>query len=120
MLKIEIKNSFYSDNPEKFINKTNIIFEQDRLEYKLQFDKDNIIISSPINKKINFNFNSKIQLKPFFFKCMRLLFLDATFGHPSFCLMFPNLLHTRFAKGWLELRRCNSPIALCLKGSWGF
>ncbi len=64
---IEIKNSFYSDNTKKFTNKTNIIYEQDRLEYKFQFDKDKIIISSPTNKKINFNFNSKIQLKPFFF-----------------------------------------------------
>ena len=64
---IEIKNSFYSDNTKKFTNKTNIIYEQDRLEYKFQFDRDKIIISSPTNKKINFNFNSKIQLKPFFF-----------------------------------------------------
>ena len=64
---IEIKNSFYFDNSKKFTNQTEIIYQQDRLEYKFQFDKDNITISSPINKKINFNFSSKIQLKPFFF-----------------------------------------------------
>ena len=64
---IEIKNVFEFDNPKVFKGNTQITIAQDKMEYNLKYDNEKIKISSPNNKKSNFNLNSKIQFKPFYF-----------------------------------------------------
>ncbi len=64
---IELKNNFKFKNGNNFIGTTQISYAQDKLEYKLQFSKNKINIFSPKNENINFNLNSEIQLKPFYF-----------------------------------------------------
>ena len=65
---IEIKNFLKFENNNKFSGKSQISYAQDKLEYNILFDNDKIIVSSPSNEKINFNMNSKMQLKPFYFE----------------------------------------------------
>ncbi len=50
-----------------FKGKTEILYAQDKLEYNFSFDKNKIKINSPNKKNINFNINSDIRLKPFYF-----------------------------------------------------
>ena len=64
--KIQIKNIYKYENIKDFTTETFIFYEQDKMQYNLKFENDNIIISS-LNDKTNFNINSKIQLKPFYF-----------------------------------------------------
>ena len=63
---LQIKNIYNYKNLKNFTTDTFISFEQDKMQYNLKFEKDNITISSP-NENTNFNINSKIQLKPFYF-----------------------------------------------------
>ncbi len=65
---IEIKNFLEFENYKKFSGKSQISYGQDKLEYSISFDNNKILVSSPSNQKVNFNINSKIQLKPFFFE----------------------------------------------------
>ena len=65
---IEIKNIVNFDNKHKFTAKSEIAYFQDKLNYKINFDKNKINISSPNKEKTNFNLESKIQLKPFYFE----------------------------------------------------
>mgnify|MGYP001464515735 CR=1 FL=1 len=64
---IELKNIFKFKNGNNFIGTTQISYAQDKLEYEIQFNKNKINIFSPKDKNINFNLNSEIQLKPFYF-----------------------------------------------------
>ena len=64
---IEIKNIFEFNNPKVFTGNTQITYAQDKIEYNLKYENEKINISSPNNKKSNFNLNSKIQFKPFYF-----------------------------------------------------
>ena len=64
---IEIKNIFEFNNPKVFTGNTQITYSQDKIEYNLKYENEKINISSPNNKKSNFNLNSKIQFKPFYF-----------------------------------------------------
>ena len=64
---IEIENLLEYQNPSKFIGKTKISYDQDKLYYNFSFDDNNIKINSPNKKDINFNINSDIRLKPFYF-----------------------------------------------------
>ena len=64
---IELKNIFKFKNGNNFIGTTQISYAQDKLEYEIQFNKNKINILSPKDKNINFNLNSEIQLKPFYF-----------------------------------------------------
>ena len=64
---IEIKNIFEFNNPKEFTGNTQITYAQDKIEYNLKYENEKINISSPNNKKSNFNLNSKIQFKPFYF-----------------------------------------------------
>ena len=65
---IEIVNMIEFENNKKFKGNHKIDFVQDKLEYDLYFDNNVIKISSPNIDKTNFNLESKIQLKPFFFE----------------------------------------------------
>ena len=65
---IEIKNFFEFKNNKKFRGKSQISYSKDKLEHEIKFDNDQIIVSSSNNEKTNFNINSKIQLKPFYFE----------------------------------------------------
>ena len=47
--------------------RSQIFYGQDKLEYQLQYINNIINISSPNKDKTNFNLDSKIQLKPFYF-----------------------------------------------------
>ena len=64
---IEIKNIFKLKENKKFNANTKIIYANDKLEYDLEFKKNIIEIISLNKKDTNFNIDSKIQLKPFYF-----------------------------------------------------
>ncbi len=64
---IEIKNILEFENNKKFNLLSQIFYGQDKLEYQLQYINNIINISSPNKDKTNFNLESKIQLKPFYF-----------------------------------------------------
>ena len=66
--KLEINNNFNYDDFKKFILKSEIVYGQDELEYNILFNDDIINISSPNKDNTNFNLDSKIQLKPFYFE----------------------------------------------------
>ena len=65
--KVEIKNSIEFKKNNKLHGKSQINYRQDKLEYKFQFNNQKIKISSPNNKNTNFNIESIIQLRPFYF-----------------------------------------------------
>ena len=65
---IDIKNTLIFEDKNKFKGNSQISYDQNKLEYDFNFDKDNIDISSPNKKKINFKLDSKIQLSPFYFQ----------------------------------------------------
>ena len=64
---IEIRNLLERQDISTFKGKTEILYAQDKLEYNFSFDKNKIKINSPNKKNINFNINSDIRLKPFYF-----------------------------------------------------
>ncbi len=64
---IEIKNTLEFEKNNKFMGQSQIKYGSDKLEYNFQFDNQKIEISSPNKKDTNFNIDSKIQLKPFYF-----------------------------------------------------
>ena len=64
---IEVQNILKFKSNQKFEGQSQIKYAQNKLEYKYTFDNNNINISSPNKKKINFSLDSKIQLKPFYF-----------------------------------------------------
>ncbi len=64
---IEIKNIFQFKENEKFKAYTKIIYEQDKLEHDLEFNKNKIQITSKNKNDTNFNIDGNIQLKPFYF-----------------------------------------------------
>ena len=64
---IEIKNIFKLKENKKFYVNTKIIYANDKSEYDLEFNKNKIEIISINKKNTNFNIESKIQLKPFYF-----------------------------------------------------
>ena len=64
---IEIKNIFQFKENEKFKAYTKIIYEQDKLEHDLEFNKNKIQIISKNKNDTNFNLDGNIQLKPFYF-----------------------------------------------------
>ena len=64
---IEIKNTLETKDKKKFNGKTEIIYAQDKLKYNFNFIDNQITINSPENKDVNFNINSNIRLKPFYF-----------------------------------------------------
>ena len=66
--KIEINNNFEFKNFKKFNLKSEIIYRQDELKYDILFNDEVINISSPNEENTNFNLDSKIQLKPFYFE----------------------------------------------------
>ncbi len=65
---IEIKNIFKFKENKKFNAQTKIIFGRDKLEYDLEYNNNKIQIISSNKKYTNFNIDSKIQLKPFYFQ----------------------------------------------------
>ena len=65
---IEIKNIFEFDNNKKFKVQSEASYFNDKLKYLTQYDTNKIKISSPNNKKTNYNLDSKIQLNPFYFE----------------------------------------------------
>ena len=67
-LKMQIKNIFQFESKSNFKVQSQIIHEQNKMEYNLVF-KDNIIefIPPKEKKKLNFDLEGKVQLKPFFF-----------------------------------------------------
>ena len=64
---IEIKNTLEFEKNNKFKGKSQINYRQDKLEYNFQFNNQKIKISSPNNENTNFNIDSNIQLRPFYF-----------------------------------------------------
>ena len=64
---IEIKNLLEFENNAKFEGKSEINYRQDKLEYNFQFNNKKIRISSPNKEITNFNIESNIQLRPFYF-----------------------------------------------------
>ena len=64
---IEIKNTLEFEKKDKFLGKSRINYRQDKLEYNFQFNNQKIKISSPNNENTNFNIESNIQLRPFYF-----------------------------------------------------
>ena len=66
--KLEINNNFKLEDFKKFNLKSEIIYGQDELEYNILFNDDIINISSPNKDNKNFNLDSRIQLKPFYFE----------------------------------------------------
>ncbi len=64
---IEIKNIFQFKENEKFKAYTKIIYEQDKIEHDLEFNKNKIQITSKNKNDTNFNIDGNIQLKPFYF-----------------------------------------------------
>ncbi len=64
---IEIKNIFKLKENKKFNANTKITYANDKLQYDLEFNKNKIEIISLNKKDTNFNIDSKIQLKPFYF-----------------------------------------------------
>ncbi len=65
--KVEIKNSIEFKKNNKFHGKSQINYRQDKLEYNFQFNNQNIKIFSQNNEDTNFNIDSDIQLRPFYF-----------------------------------------------------
>ena len=65
--KIEIENRLKFEKNNKFSGKSQINYRQDKLEYNFQFNNKKIKIYSPNNEKINFNIDSNIELRPFYF-----------------------------------------------------
>ena len=66
--KLEINNNFKLADFKKFTLNSQIIYKQDELEYDILFNDEVINISSPNEENTNFNLDSKIQLKPFYFE----------------------------------------------------
>ena len=64
---IEIRNVSKFENKQKFKTQSEIAYSQDKLEYNLEYENGIINITSPDRKQINYNINSKIQFKPFYF-----------------------------------------------------
>ena len=64
---IEIKNNYKFEGEKNFKGSTKIEYEQDKLEYEVNFINDKIKITSPKNKNINFNIDANILLNPFNF-----------------------------------------------------
>ncbi len=64
---IEIKNIFKFKENKQFNIQTKIIYGQDKLKYDLEFNKNKIQIISSNKANTNFNLDSEIQLKPFYF-----------------------------------------------------
>ncbi len=64
---IEIKNLLEFENNAKFEGKSEINYRQDKVEYNFQFNNKKIRISSPNKEITNFNIESNIQLRPFYF-----------------------------------------------------
>ena len=64
---IEIRNVSKFENKQKFKTQSEIVYSQDKLEYNLEYENGTINITSPDRKQINYNINSKIQFKPFYF-----------------------------------------------------
>lgn len=64
---IEIKNIFKLKENKQFNIQTNIIYGRDKLKYDLEFNKNKIQIISSNKANTNFNIDSEIQLKPFYF-----------------------------------------------------
>ena len=64
---IEIKNILEFEKNNKFKGQSFINYGQDKLEYNFQYNNQKIKISSPKTKKTNFNIESDIQLRPFYF-----------------------------------------------------
>ena len=64
---LEIRNIFEFENMENFKGQSNMIFSQNRMEYNLVFE-DNILrfISPKQKKNLNFIFEGKAQLRPFY------------------------------------------------------
>ena len=65
---IQINNKYEFENSKEFNGQTFIDTGQDKVEFNLYFNNNKIKINSPIKKSTNFNINSNIQLKPFFFE----------------------------------------------------
>ena len=65
---IEFKNILEIDDIKKIKSKIQVTFPQDKMEYDIQFNNGKIKISSPNNKKINFNLDSEVNLAPFYFE----------------------------------------------------
>ena len=64
---IEIKNNSKFENLNEFSTKSQIFYSQDKMNYYLQFKNNKITISSPNKENTNFNINSDIIFKPFYF-----------------------------------------------------
>ena len=65
---IEFKNILEIDDIKKIKSKIQVTLPQDKMEYDIQFNNGKIKISSPNNKKINFNLDSEVNLAPFYFE----------------------------------------------------
>ncbi len=65
---IEIKNIFSFENSNSFQGQSQIVIGQDKLKYNIEYNKEQINISSPDKDNTNFNINSKIELNPFYFE----------------------------------------------------
>ena len=65
---IEIKNFFEFKNSNHFNTISQITYDNDKLEYNLEYNNNKIKILSPSEEKTNYNLVSYIQLKPFFFQ----------------------------------------------------
>ncbi len=64
---VEIKNTSKFENLNKFSTKSQIFYSQDKMNYYLQFENNKMTISSPNKEDTNFNINSDIIFKPFYF-----------------------------------------------------
>ncbi len=65
---IHLKNIFKFESIKKFKGQTLIEFDQDKSEYNIKFENNEINITSPNKKNINFGIDSNILLNPFYFK----------------------------------------------------
>ncbi len=65
---IEFKNILEFEDIKKIKSKIQVEFPQDKMEYNIQFNNGKIKISSPSNKKVNFNLDSEVKLTPFYFE----------------------------------------------------
>ena len=65
---LEIKNIFEFESTQNFKGQSQMSYSQNKMEYNLIF-KDNIVkfISPKQKKNLNFIFEGKVQLKPFYF-----------------------------------------------------
>ncbi len=64
---IEIKNLYEFKSAKEFKGFTEIEYSQDKLKYELNFNNNELKITSPLNKNINFNTEAKILFDPFYF-----------------------------------------------------